>query len=185
MSIARIIVGSGNPAKLEAVSAAFMNFFPQMSFELQPVSAPSGVNAQPFSGVETLQGAENRVRAARDLEPNADFWIGIEGGLEPVPGEPERLLSFCWVVILGKHQSGRARSASYELPRVVSDLIHQGLELGDADDIVFGVSGSKRESGGVGLLTKEKIARSQFYAEAVKLALIPFVNPNLFPPGED
>ena len=53
MSIARIIVGSGNPAKLEAVSSAFMNFFPEMSFELQPVAAPSGVNAQPFSGAET------------------------------------------------------------------------------------------------------------------------------------
>jgi non-canonical (house-cleaning) NTP pyrophosphatase len=55
------------------------------------------------------------------------------------------------------------------------------MELGDADDFIFGVSGSKRERGGVGLLTDDRVTRSQFYAEAVKLALIPFVNPELFP----
>jgi len=89
------------------------------------------------------------------------------------------------VVVLGKEQAGRARSASYELPKAICDLIRQGMELGDADDLIFGVSGSKRDSGGVGLLTDGRVTRSQFYAEAVKLALIPFVNPELFPMREN
>lgn len=177
----QIVVGSRNPAKLEAVSVAFASFFPEVSFEVQPVSVPSGVSAQPLSDHETLTGAANRAKATRELEPEADFWLGIEGGLQPVPGEPDAYLSYCWVVVLGRKQAGRARSASYELPSAICDLIRQGMELGDADDFIFGVSGSKRERGGVGLLTDDRVTRSQFYAEAVKLALIPFVNPELFP----
>jgi len=180
----RIIVGSQNPAKLEAVSVAFASFFPEVSFEVQAVSVPSGVSHQPLSDAETLLGATNRANAARGLEPDADFWPGIEGGLQPSPGNSEAYLSFSWVVLLGRQQTGRGRSASYELPKAICDLIRQGLELGDADDLVFGVSGSKRGSGGVGLLTDGRITRSQFYAEAVRLALIPFINPDLFPTSE-
>ena len=177
----RIIVGSQNPAKLEAVSVAFTSFFPEDRFEVQPVSVPSGVSIQPLSDTETLMGATNRAKAARELEPNADFWVGIEGGLHPSPGELSSYLSFSWVVVFGMDHVGRGRSASYELPKAICDLIRQGMELGDADDLIFGVSGSKRDSGGVGLLTDGRVTRSQFYAEAVKLALIPFVNPDLFP----
>jgi inosine/xanthosine triphosphatase len=180
----RIIVGSQNPAKLEAVSVAFASFFPAVSFELQTVTVPSGVSAQPLSEAETLKGAANRAKAARKLKGDADFWLGIEGGLQPVPGEPDSYLSYCWVVVLGRQQAGRARSASYELPKAICDLIRQGMELGDADDLIFGVADSKRESGGVGLLTEGRVIRSQFYSEAVKLALIPFVNPDLFPAHE-
>ena len=184
MSELRIIVGSQNPAKLAAVSNAFASFFPEVSFELQPITVPSGVSPQPLSDAETLLGATNRARAARELEGEADFWLGIEGGLQPVPGEPDIYISYCWVVVLGRQQSGRARSASYELPKAICELIRQGMELGDADDLIFGVSGSKRDSGGVGLLTDGRVTRSQFYAEAVKLALIPFINPELFPAKE-
>ena len=113
----RIIVGSQNPAKLEAVSVAFASFFPEVSFEVQAVIAPSGVSPQPMSDAETLLGATNRARTAREIEGNADFWLGIEGGLQPVPGEPVSYLSYCWVVVLGRQQAGRARSASYELPK--------------------------------------------------------------------
>lgn len=184
MSELRIIVGSQNPAKLEAVSNAFASFFPEVSFGVQPVTVPSDVSPQPLSDAETLLGASNRARAARELEGEADFCLGIEGGLQPVPGEPESYISYCWVVVLGRRQAGRARSASYELPKAICDLIRQGMELGDADDLIFGVSGSKLESGGVGLLTDGRVTRSQFYAEAVKLALIPFVKPELFPAKE-
>ena len=83
----RIIVGSQNPAKLEAVSVAFASFFPEDNFEVQPVNVPSGVSHQPLSDAETLLGATNRARAARELEPEADYWLGIEGGLNPSPGE--------------------------------------------------------------------------------------------------
>jgi len=58
----------------------------------------------------------------------------------------------------------------------VGNLIDQGMELGEADDIVFGMKDSKKSIGAVGILTKGNITRAKYYAEAVKLALIPFIN---------
>ena len=54
------------------------------------------------------------------------------------------------------------------------------MELGEADDIVFGQSNSKQKSGAVGLLTGDIIDRKSLYEEAVVLALIPFKNEELY-----
>ena len=56
----------------------------------------------------------------------------------------------------------------------VRELVEQGLELGDADDLVFGESNSKQQNGAVGLLTDNVETRTSLYEQAVVLALIPF-----------
>jgi len=63
----------------------------------------------------------------------------------------------------------------------VAKLVSSGLELGEADDQVFGTQGSKQHNGAVGLLTHDVLTRDGFYAQAVQLALIPFINPQLYP----
>lgn len=83
--------------------------------------------------------------------------------------------------MLTTQQKGLARSAAYVLPERISNLIKGGMEQGEADDIVFGQENSKHNSGGVGLLSNDLITRSQLYAMAVKLALIPFIKPELYP----
>ncbi|MDD5263960.1 MAG: DUF84 family protein, partial [Candidatus Bipolaricaulis sp.] len=68
------------------------------------------------------------------------------------------------------------------LPDTVAALVRQGVELGEADDRVFGRTDSKRDVGAVGLLTGEVIDRTALYEHAVVLALIPFRNAALYPP---
>ena len=63
---------------------------------------------------------------------------------------------------------------------MIASLISEGIELGDADDIVFSVKNSKKTNGAVGLLTGNIIHRATYYAHAVILALIPFKNPQLY-----
>ena len=46
--------------------------------------------------------------------------------------------------------------------------------------MVFKQKDSKKKTGAVGILTKDLISRSQYYAEAVVLALIPFINNDLY-----
>ena len=120
----------------------------------------------------------NRAQAARTLHPEADFAVGIEGGVEVLGHD---LLAMAWVVIIDRAgKTGKARSGSFVLPKKIAALIRdEGLELGDADDIVFGQSDSKRKNGSVGLLTGDVITRADFYTPAVTLALIPFHNPAL------
>jgi inosine/xanthosine triphosphatase len=172
-----VVVASQNPVKKQAALDGFLRMFPGESFQVQAVDVPSGVSDQPCSNPETLRGAENRALLARAALPQADFWIGIEGGVEK---QDEGLAAFAWVVILSKVQQGQSRTGTFFLPRAVADLVHQGQELGRADDLVFGDTNSKQKNGAVGLLTNNVIDRAGLYTEAVILALIPFKNPQFY-----
>ncbi len=173
-----VMVASKNPVKIRAALLGFERMFPAESFSAESVSVPSGVSLQPMTDAETLAGARNRARNAREKHPDADFWVGIEGGVDEIGGE---MHAFAWVVILrGEKGYGEARSASFLLPRVLVELIQQGVELGEADDRVFGRQNSKQENGAVGLLTGDVVDRLGLYVMPVELALIPFCNQDLF-----
>ena len=109
--------------------------------------------------------------------PNADYWIGIEGGVQPIGQE---MAAFAWIVVRSKEMIGKGRTGTFFLPPAVVELIRQGKELGEADDIVFGRSNSKQDNGAVGLLTDNVIDRAQLYEHAMILALIPFKNEALY-----
>jgi inosine/xanthosine triphosphatase len=174
----KIIIASKNPVKIKSVKIGFEGMFPGKEFEFIGVSVPSDVSDQPLSDGETLAGAANRCRNARDEFAEADFWIGIEGGTEK--HNAEEMAAFAWVVIESGKLAGKGRTGTFFLPRKVVDLIHEGKELGEADDIVFGRKNSKQKAGAVGILTGDVIDRTKLYTEAVILALIPFKNPEIF-----
>lgn len=151
--------------------------FPEEAFAIQTVSSPSGVKEQPTSSEEALLGARNRSRQARDQMPDADYWIGIEGGIEELDGE---MAAFAWIVIHSASRCGEARTGTFFLPERVANLVRQGMELGEADDVVFNRSNSKQENGAIGILTGDILDRTQLYEHAVILALVPFKNPALY-----
>lgn len=173
----KIVVASKNPVKIQAAKIGFEKMFPEGIFELEGCAVPSGVSDQPMSDQETLDGAWNRVRGAKAQIPEANFWIGIEGGIEQ---KGDDMLAMAWVAILSKDQKGHARSGAFPLPPEVVRLINEGKELGEADDIVFKDSNSKQKGGAVGLLTNQLMDRCGLYADTVVLALIPFINKNLY-----
>lgn len=174
----RIILASANPVKLRATKAGFERFFPGESFAVESLPVPSGVRLQPFGDAETLHGSRNRALAAARLRPGADFCVGIEGGVAEVDGE---MLSFSWVYIVSGVLQGKSRTAAFLLPAAVAALVRQGAELSAACDLVFQRANTSQGEGAVGLLTAGLIDRTLLYEPAVVLALVPFVNPDLFP----
>lgn len=178
----RIVIASTNPVKLNAAIKAFNKLIPDSIFEWQPVEVTSGVSHQPMSDAETRLGACNRVKAIRDLHPVADYWIGIEGGVDF--DEHGEMMAFAWVVIDNGQHLGKARSGSFYLPPGITELVREGRELGEADDIVFGQQNSKQKNGAIGLLTNNLIDRSGLYEHAVILAFVPFYNQHLYPGKE-
>lgn len=167
-----VMVGSLNPVKIEAARRGFEAIFPSETWDIRGQSVPSGVAHQPMGHEETLAGAAERARAVLEHNPSADYGIGIEGGCAWVGGE---LTTMAWIVIYGRDgQIGKACSGSFILPKEVAALVAEGLELGDADDRVFGQSNSKQKNGSIGLLTGDVITRADYYAPAVSMALIPF-----------
>ena len=173
----QVIVASQNPVKQRAALVGFQEMFSNERFKLKGIAVPSGVSDQPMTDAETLQGALNRTKRAVEIVPEADYWVGVEGGVEAAANGLE---AFAWIVVRSRDQVGKARTATFSLPDQVAELVMQGVELGEADDIVFNRSNSKQENGAVGLLTGNVIDRVGLYAHAVVLALIPFKNEALF-----
>jgi inosine/xanthosine triphosphatase len=178
----QIVVASKNPVKIAAALEGFQRMFPDNIYTTHGVNVSSGVPDQPFTDAETLQGALNRAQNAREQELQADYWIGIEGGVEDTPDQAAGTLqSFAWVVVIDRGgRTGKARTAAYSQPEEVAKLVRGGMELGHADDVVFGRSNSKQANGNVGLLlTGDVITRETYYVPAVIFALIPFKNETL------
>ena len=173
----QITVASQNPVKLRAAQIAFEHIFPQLSFNVTGVAVPSGVPDQPMSVSETMGGARNRAENARAAQPESDYWVGIEGGIEDTP---LGMSCFARVHILDRGaQVGLGQTAVFYLPREVAELVRAGMELGHADDQVFKRDNSKQANGAIGILTDDVIDRQAYYIHAVIMALVPFKNPAL------
>ena len=174
----KIIIASKNPVKIDSTREGFVKMFKDEIFEIEGLSVDSGVSDQPMGEEETLIGAKNRVNNVSILSPEADYWVGIEGGSKVVGKGME---TFAWVVIKSKNGVvSQGRTASFYLPKEIVALVKKGIELGEADDIVFKRSNSKQSNGAVGILTGDVLTRADYYETAVILALIPFKNPGLY-----
>ncbi|MBT8078502.1 MAG: inosine/xanthosine triphosphatase [Gammaproteobacteria bacterium] len=170
----KVVVASLNPVKIEAVRQAFACQFPETTIDLVPAAVESGVGEQPDGDAETRTGAVNRARAARAAYPDADYCVGLEGGVQRIDGE---LMAFAWMVVESADgRLGSARTVTLPLPPAVRELVDSGLELGDANDRVFSTLNSKQGGGAFGLLTKGLHTRESVYAEAMTIALVPFVH---------
>ena len=175
----RIIVGSKNPVKVGCTREAFSQAFGNVGL-VEGIDALSNIPAQPRSEEETLLGAKNRATHAKSLLPEADYWVGIEGGVDE---DPQGMYAFAWIYVL--HRSGKSsqsKTGTFYLPPPVVALIQDGMELGHADDLVFQAQNSKQQGGSVGLLTHGLITREGYYQQAMVLALIPFLNESLYHP---
>lgn len=177
-----IVIASTNPVKIESTRRGFERMFPGEPFTVRTVTVPSGVRGQPLSSAETLQGARQRVQAAAECLPQADYWVGIEGGIE---WDNDGAGSFSWVVVKAGETYGKSRTGLYYLPPQLAALIQSGKELGEANDIVFATSNSKQDRGAIGLLTNNVLDRIQLYEHAVILALVPFKNTALYGQATD
>ncbi len=161
--------------KLAAAAAIVAAYFPEATVAPQVVA--SGVPDQPFGDEETIAGARERARRAREAA-DADLGVGLEGGV--VDG-PDGMRTCAWCVVV--HRDGRegvGGSLAMPLPDGVAAMIRAGEELGYAMDRFADERGTKHGKGAVGILTAGRIDRQAAYEVLVTYALAPFVTPALF-----
>lgn len=173
----KIAVGSKNPVKIEAVERAFRALWPDEAWEVTGVSVPSGVSDQPMSDEESIRGARNRARLAQETLA-ADYGVGLEGGLHQIG---EHHFDCGWAVVVNQEGlEGVGSTLRMLTPPPVMKLIQGGMELGTANDTIFGLQNSKQAAGHFGIMTKNVITRSDGYRDGVISALARFVHPHLF-----
>lgn len=95
---------------------------------------------------------------------------------------PVTLFCFAWMAIINVPSSkvSVARTGSFPLPKPVVELVLSGVELGVADDQIFGRTDSKKKDGVVGVLSKGVMDRAEYYYHALVLALIPTIQAEIY-----
>lgn len=184
----KLAIGSKNPVKItSAIAGVKRALAPVMesSLEVQGegFNIPSGVSDQPMGDGETETGSINRAKGAFEAYQTAynmppDYSVGLEGGI--VVTDKEMICSAYMCVFNGKDHH-TARTCSFALPPAIKELVESGMELGDADDQIFGSTNSKQKGGTVGHLTRGVIDRNNYYIDAVTLATMPFLWEDLWP----
>lgn len=174
----KIAVGSTNPAKLQAVTLAFSEVWPDERWEIVGVDVSSGVASQPMSDKESIKGAMNRAkRAIKQID--ADFGVGLEGGIHKIGKE---WFDKGWIVVIDKHgKKGMGTSINMHTPpKMIEMILKDKLELGEINDILFKTKNSKHGDGHFGLMTKNLITRTEGYKDGVISALVRFIHPEFY-----
>lgn len=171
----RVLVGSGNPVKRAATADAFGVAF-DAEIEVEGVAVESGVPDQPIGG-QTWEGAINRARtlAERPEAADAEFTVGLEGGIERAAGR-----WFAFGAMCVRHREGReglGSSARFELPARVMEAIEAGEELGAVIDGLVDERDTKRRGGAIEYFTDGAMDRRALYRSGLIVALGPFLHP--------
>ena len=175
----KILVGSKNPVKIDAVREAFAFYFD--SVILQGISVESHVSDQPINE-ETFIGAENRAKELQKINNekllNADFFVGIEGGIQELYNKWFAFGCMCIIHKSGKISFGT--SANFELPKLVIQQLLKRKELGHVMDEIMEQENTKQKGGAISFFTNGKMNRKQLYIPGLISALVPFQHPKMY-----
>ncbi len=175
----KILVGSKNPVKIDSVKNAFSKYFSDI--QIIGIHAESGVSPQPIND-ETFEGAKNRAEELKNKNIteglNADYFVGIEGGIAKFFNQWFALGLICIIDKEGK--IGFGSSPLFELPKSITKELLKGIELGDVMDKITGNHNTKQKEGAIGYFTKGRMDRTELYMHGLITALIPFLHKDLF-----
>jgi inosine/xanthosine triphosphatase len=175
----RVLVGSLNKVKLEAVKEAFARYFPGV--EVTGVGIESGVPGQPVDE-QTFEGARNRALKLQEINRkqglDSRFCVGIEGGVLELFSRWFAVGVIC--IIDDKSRIGYGTSPLFELPEDIIRHLLGSTELGDVMDQLTGERNTKQNQGAVGYFTRGVMDRKGIYIDGLVAALVPFLNEGLY-----
>eukprot|EP00796_Vickermania_ingenoplastis_P008928 gene8928-6264_t len=169
-------VGTTNKAKLESVLSAVKKCFPNETHEVRAVSVESGVSNQPMSAEETTQGSINRAENAAAKIEDANYGVGLEGGLECING---KWFECGWMCVVHKSSGRRGigSSARFEMSStLMKPILHENKELAEVMDDLTGEKDVRSGLGAMGVLTAGYLGRAAAYEHGLIFALAPFLS---------
>jgi inosine/xanthosine triphosphatase len=190
MHLCRLAVGSTRKPKLDAVKAAAADIAPLLGegvvIEIQGYEVESGVNHTPTSREELMRGARQRAEALQQHlrvgGVGADFFIGLEGGLDVATENGHRKTFLeSWAYVTNTAEGHFGRSPSIELPEALAhEVVLRGTELSVAIDQFAGEAGIRDGQGAWGVLSRNLISRQESFRLAVLAAFAPFYNSKMY-----
>ncbi len=158
MSDLKVIVGSSNEVKINAIKNIFKDY------EVVGIAVSSKVSDQPISDEETMRGALNRALGAKRF---GNIGIGLEGGVQQTS---YGLLVISYGALVDeKNKVYLAGGTRILLPNEVAKEIYKGKELGDVMDIYAQKRDVKHDEGAVGIFTNNVVKRTEIFEHIGKL----------------
>jgi inosine/xanthosine triphosphatase len=185
MRIWHIAVGSTRRPKLNAVIEAASRIAPLLGegpMDVTGYEVESGVSHTPVSREELMQGARQRAEILqnklRSSGATADFFVGVEGGLDvAVENGERRVFLESWAYVSDGTRGHFGCSGSIELPEALAEeVLSRGTELSAAIDEFAGAVGIRDSQGAWGVLSRNLISRQESFRRAVEVAFAPFYN---------
>ncbi len=175
----KILVGSTNPVKIEAVKEAFSLYYKNVT--VIGLYVNSNVPDQPINS-QTLEGAKNRALELQKINNTqnlqAEFFVGIEGGIQETFGKWFAFGGMCIINMKGKIAFGT--SAHFELPQSITKRLLNGEELGFVMDEIMNDENTKQKGGAISFFTNGKMNRKELYIPGIISALVPFLHEDLY-----
>lgn len=176
----KVNVGSANLIKVDAVREIIKCYDFLSDAEVKSVKALSGIQEQPKSLEETVQGAMNRAKTAFH---DCDFSFGIESGLMKVPKTKTGYMDVTVCAIYDGKEFHIGLSSAFEYPKEITRLVFE--ENLDIDQAAHKTSLTKNTDVGtaegvIGILTKGRLPRKEYTKQAITTALIHLENSHLF-----
>ncbi len=179
-------VGTQNPAKLSAAEQALkqiLNKFeraPGRSVRIRQTTTSTSVPDMPLTIHDLMQGALERALFTYKTFPEADFVLGLEGGVYRVP-EQRAVFLQSWAYAFNGSTGFFGSSPALPLPEsITAPLFEQGLELSSVIDQLSGKEDVRSNEGTFGILTRNLMSRSDSFVMAVIAALTPFFNKDYY-----
>jgi len=123
----KVVVGSENKDKIKIVEKALKNL--NLDVQVEGIKVNSRITNQPLDKDTIKKGAINRAKNAEKKNPDADLWIGLEGGLHDY-GEGYHLVTFA--CLIDKEDNEYIdEGEEIHLPEDVSERVRKGEWFGD------------------------------------------------------
>lgn len=171
----KIAVGSKNKAKIGAVEELLQDYPHLAGAEVSGYDVSSEIAAQPLSLEETLRGARNRAKNAREAG-NADYGVGIESGLIEVPYSKSGYMDVTSCAIFDGTEYHLGISSAWEFKD--AEIFRAiGAGEGEMTDVlvergVFASGDERSGNGAIHYATKGRLDRKTYTKEAIRMALI-------------
>lgn len=168
----KIKIASKNPTKVKALKEIILDYEELKNAEVISESFFSGVEEQPKSLEETIQGAMNR---SRNVYNDCEYSFGIESGIMKVPHTKSGYMDVCACAIYDGKEYHLGLSSAWEPPKEIIDyIINEGLDMSQAALKANITTHPKvgTAEGLIGILTEGKLTRKDYTKEAIRTALI-------------
>jgi non-canonical (house-cleaning) NTP pyrophosphatase len=173
----KIVLASKSPLKKFVVEYVTKYFFKDDEFEIVQYDVEDK-GPEPFTEAALLIQLQVALHKIKDLEPDAAYYIVMEGGVREMDNELEEIS--CVIIEDASGRQSKSWSTSFPIPEEVAKKVQKGMPFADAVDAVYSTKDIKNNQGFIGLLTDNFVDKKMLYVQPTAVAFGKFLKSNWF-----